>query len=82
MTKMSVFLTREEIKNIDSTETQQKILAAISKYIKELAPAFPTPKKNTNPVFTKESSFYQMIGSFEGPADLAENHDHYFKETK
>jgi hypothetical protein len=90
VTKMSVFLNRDEIKNIDSMETQQKILAAISKYIKEIAPAaesieidiFSTPEKNTNPVFTKESDFYKMMGSFEGPSDLAENHDHYLKETK
>lgn len=29
------------------------------------------------PVFTRESSFLQLIGSFEGPEDLAERHDRY-----
>ncbi|MBC7345423.1 MAG: AbrB/MazE/SpoVT family DNA-binding domain-containing protein [Clostridia bacterium] len=32
------------------------------------------------PVFTPESSFFALIGSFSGPEDLAEKHDQYLAE--
>ncbi|MCL4515927.1 MAG: AbrB/MazE/SpoVT family DNA-binding domain-containing protein [Firmicutes bacterium] len=32
------------------------------------------------PVFSKKSSFFDLIGSFEGPRDLAEKHDSYLRE--
>lgn len=32
------------------------------------------------PVFTEKSSFFDLIGSFEGPRDLARNHDSYLSE--
>ncbi len=34
------------------------------------------------PVFTKESSFFRLIGSFAGPEDLAEKHNEYLTEEK
>ena len=82
---MSVYLNQDDIKNIDSAETQQKILQAVSKCIKEVAVTakaveidiYAAPE---TPVFSKESPFFQMIGSGSGPADLAENHDRYLAE--
>lgn len=87
MTKLSVYLNHDDIKNIDSVETQQKILKAVSKCIKEVAVTaraveidiFVAPEA---PVFTKESAFFKMIGSGSGPSDLAENHDHYMVEKE
>lgn len=32
------------------------------------------------PVFTKGSSFFNLIGSFEGPCDLVQNHDSHLAE--
>lgn len=32
------------------------------------------------PVFTRKSGFLRLIGSFEGPEDLAEHHDRYAAE--
>ncbi len=32
------------------------------------------------PVFSQKSSFFGLIGSFEGPRDLAEKHDGYLTE--
>ncbi|HHY38025.1 MAG TPA: AbrB/MazE/SpoVT family DNA-binding domain-containing protein [Clostridia bacterium] len=32
------------------------------------------------PVFTEKSSFLNLIGSFEGPRDLARNHDSHLSE--
>lgn len=32
------------------------------------------------PVFTERSSFFNLIGSFEGPRDLAKSHDRYLAE--
>ncbi|MCR4418657.1 MAG: AbrB/MazE/SpoVT family DNA-binding domain-containing protein [Clostridia bacterium] len=32
------------------------------------------------PAFTFESPFFDLIGSFSGPEDLAENHDRYLAE--
>lgn len=32
------------------------------------------------PVFTPESGFFALIGSFSGPEDLAEKHDQYLAE--
>ncbi len=29
------------------------------------------------PVFSSDSTFFKLFGSFEGPEDLAENHDSY-----
>lgn len=32
------------------------------------------------PVFTERSSFFDLIGSFEGPRDLAKSYDSYLAE--
>ncbi|MEW6572196.1 MAG: AbrB/MazE/SpoVT family DNA-binding domain-containing protein [Bacillota bacterium] len=32
------------------------------------------------PVFTPESGFFNLVSSFSGPEDLAENHDRYIAE--
>ncbi|GAB6274810.1 MAG: hypothetical protein STSR0004_16750 [Peptococcaceae bacterium] len=37
-------------------------------------------KEDRLPIFTPESSFFNLIGSFSGPEDLAENHDRYLAE--
>lgn len=37
-------------------------------------------KRAQLPVFTQKSSFLELIGSFEGPEDLAEHHDRYSAE--
>ena len=37
-------------------------------------------KENRSPVFTTESSFLNLVGSFSGPQDLAENHDRYLAD--
>lgn len=90
---MSIYLNKDDIQNIDSVATQQKILTAISQYVKEIANTqtsaieidiFPTAKEqeSNSALFTKNSSFLNLIGSIEGPPDLAENHDHYLKKTK
>ena len=86
MVKLSIYLNQDDIKNIDSAETRQKIIEAVSKCVKEVAVTaqaieidiFAAP---TTPVFTKESTFFQMIGSGNGPSDLAENHDQYIVEV-
>ena len=83
---MSVFLNRDEIKSIDSSATQRKILDAVAKCVKELgataeAIAIDIYPATEEPVFTKDSSFFKLIGSFEGPANLAEDHDHYLTEN-
>lgn len=39
-------------------------------------------KEDRPPVFTKESSFFRLIGSFAGPEDLAEKHNEYPTEEK
>jgi hypothetical protein len=86
---MSIFLSQDDIKNIDAQETQKKILSAISQYVKEIAAktggmieidVFPATEENPEhgePIFTTKSSFLKLIGSFEGPNDLSENHDRY-----
>lgn len=87
---MSIYLNKDDIQNIDSTTTQQKILKAISKCVKEIAESkatsieiniYPTPEESA-PLFTKESGFFELIGSVEGPSDMAENHNHYLKRDK
>jgi len=37
-------------------------------------------KEDRLPIFTPESSFFNLIGSFSGAEDLAENHDRYLAE--
>jgi AbrB family looped-hinge helix DNA binding protein len=34
------------------------------------------------PVFTPESTFFSLMGSFNGPEDLAANHDRYLAEGR
>lgn len=87
MTKLSIYLNHDDIKNIDTVETQQKILKAVSKCVKEIAAStnaveidiFAAPEV---PVFTNQSPFFKMIGAGVGPSDLAENHDHYLGDIK
>lgn len=90
MNKMSIYLNKEDIQNIDTAITQQKIIKAISQYVKEIATSqataieidvYPTPDESA-PLFTKESSFFELIGSVEGPSDLAKNHNHYLKKDE
>ena len=86
---MSVFLTNDDIKNIDSKATQQKILKAVSQAVKDVGNTaeaitidiYPT-NANSKPshAFDQNSSFYTLIGSVEGPSDLAENHNHYLSK--
>ena len=87
---MSLYLNKDDIQNIDSATTQQKILKAISKYVKEIAASeataieidiYPTPEESA-PLFTKESSFFELIGSVDGPPDMAEKHNGYLKKEK
>lgn len=82
---MSIYLNRDEIKNIDSTKIQQKILDAISKYVKEIGSTAEAVEidiypASEAPVFTKESGFLKMVGTFKGPSNLAEDHDQYLVE--
>jgi hypothetical protein len=85
---MSIYLNKDDIQNIDSAATQQKILKAVFEHIKEIATTettaieidiYPTSEElsTSQPMFTKESSFLELIGSVDGPSDLAENHDNY-----
>lgn len=38
--------------------------------------------KGEIPVFTKTSSFFDLMGTFDGPANLAEKHDKYIAGTE
>ena len=83
---MSIYLNHTDIKNIDTVETQQKILAEVSKCIKEISVSAKAIEIDIMaapeaPVFTQESPFFKMIGTGNGPQDLAENHDHYLEDT-
>ena len=93
MKKMSIYLNKDDIDSIDSTATQQKILKGISQYIREIATTHATAveidiypsieeSRSSQPIFTKESSFLDLIGSVDGPTDLAKNHDHYLEKKK
>lgn len=85
MIKLSIYLNHDDIQNIDSVETQQKILKAVSKCVKEVSVSakaveidiFAAPEA---PVFSKESLFFKMIGTGSGPSDLAEKHDQYLED--
>jgi hypothetical protein len=88
---MSIFLNRDDINNIDSEKTQRKILAAISEHIKEFAAitpeiieidVFPVTGDQLEKavMFTKNSGFLDLVGSFDGPPDLAKGHDNYLME--
>jgi hypothetical protein len=48
--KLSISLNEDDIKNIDSYETQQKIIKSITSYVKELSSTYHAIEIEVNPI--------------------------------